>query len=207
MISHSHKCIFVHIPKCGGSSLEAVIWPGERTESDLWMGFIDRYHNKYQTGGLQHLHADQILADAGEVVFHSYFKFAFVRNPFDKAVSQFVYMRTRPDLRDFVGMNENDSFSQYLDLISTRTHVQWEPQSNFLFDANGTSLVDFVGRFEAFPADTRRVLDRLKLSQEIPHLNRGAHLDYATYYNEHDIARVERLYARDLVAFDYRFEY
>jgi hypothetical protein len=207
VISHSHKCIFVHIPKCGGSSLEAVIWPGERTESDLWMGFVDPYHNKYQTGGLQHLHADQILTEVGESVFRSYFKFAFVRNPFEKAVSQFGYMQTRPDLRDFVGMNENDSFSRYLDLISSRTHVQWEPQSNFLFDAKESCLVDFVGRFETFSADARSVLDRLNLPQEVPHLNRGEHRDYVTYYNERDVAVVEGLYARDLLAFDYRFEY
>jgi hypothetical protein len=205
VISHTHKCIFVHIPKCGGSSLEAMIWPGERTESDLWMGFIDPFHNKYQTGGLQHLHADQILAEVGETFFRSYFKFGFVRNPFDKAVSQFGYMRTRPDLRAFLGMNEDDSFSDYLNLIPSRNHVQWEPQTNFLFDSTGACLVDYIGRFETFPADSRVVLDRLDVAGEIPHLNRSEHRHYLTYYDEQDRAKIERLYARDLETFGYRF--
>ena len=60
MISDALRCIFVHIPKTGGSSIEDVLWPEERSPEDLWMGFVDDYHNKYQTGGLQHLLARQI---------------------------------------------------------------------------------------------------------------------------------------------------
>ena len=206
MISHVHKCIFVHIPKCGGTSLEAVIWPGERHASDLWMGFIDRYHNKYQTGGLQHLHADQIRAEVGEDCFKSYFKFAFIRNPFDKAVSQYSYMRVRPDLREFIGMHENDPFSRYLELLPTRLHVQWEPQVPFLFDRNGGCLVDFIGRYENLAQDAQTVLRRLRIDAELPHINRGTHDDYRTYYQQDDVAKVNLLYGSDLTTFSYELE-
>ena len=68
MLSHKYKCIFVHIPKCGGSSIENILWPDkeDRKESNLWMGFISKYHNKYQTGGLQHLQARQIIDPANK---------------------------------------------------------------------------------------------------------------------------------------------
>ena len=131
MISHRHKCIFVHIPKCGGTSLENVIWPEPRSPSDLWMGFISKFHNKYQTGGLQHLLAIQIREEVGSDIFNQYFKFTIVRNPWDKAVSQFFYMRQRPDLREYLEMKENDPFKTYLQLTGKKLHVQWEKQYKF----------------------------------------------------------------------------
>jgi hypothetical protein len=81
MISDTLNCIFVHIPKSGGTSIEDVLWPGARAESDLWMGSIDAYHNKYQTGGLQHLLARQIRQEVGVEKFSRCFRFSFVRNP------------------------------------------------------------------------------------------------------------------------------
>ena len=95
MISYEKRCIFIHIPKCGGTSIENIIWPDteQRTERNLWMGFVSKYHNKYQTGGLQHLLARQVLEEVGKDVFDSFYKFVIVRNPWDRIVSQFAYMQ------------------------------------------------------------------------------------------------------------------
>ena len=89
MISNKHKCIFIHIPKCGGASVEDVLFKPikERTTKDLWM-----FPSKYQTGGLQHLMASHIIEEVGEDIFKEYFKFSFVRNPWDKMVSQFNFL-------------------------------------------------------------------------------------------------------------------
>src|SRR3989337_2290464 len=106
MISHRHHCIFVHIPRCGGTSLEDVIWPEPRDEASLWMGFPSKYKNKYQTGGLQHFFATHICREVGDDMFKSYFKFSVIRNPWDRTVSQFSYMSQRLDLREYIGMRE-----------------------------------------------------------------------------------------------------
>ena len=129
MISHGHRCIFVHIPKTGGTSIEDVIWPDTRMEEHLWMGFVSKYRNKYQTGGLQHLLARQIRQEVGADIFDDYFKFAVVRNPWDRAVSQYSYTKIRTDLHDLIGMTEDTSFSEYLNRIAeSNEHVQWQPQ-------------------------------------------------------------------------------
>ena len=89
MISYTKKCIFVHIPKTGGGSIEKIIWPKDRKKYHLWKGFIKPHYNKYQTDGLQHLFATHIQQEVGDQVFNNFFKFSFIRNPYDKAVSQF----------------------------------------------------------------------------------------------------------------------
>ena len=83
MISHKHKVIFVHIPKCGGVSMEGVLFkPRQRRSKKYLFGSP----NKYQTGGLQHLMSSHIIEEVGEDIFNQYFKFSFVRNPWDKMV-------------------------------------------------------------------------------------------------------------------------
>jgi Sulfotransferase family len=207
MISHEHHCIFVHIPKTGGSSIEDVIWPGERTEADLWMGFVSRYHNKYQTGGLQHLLARQIRQEVGAEIFDSYFKFTFVRNPWDRAVSQFASMRDRPDLRELIGMTPNASFSEYLQLTERQPHIQWERQVEFLRDENLAPVVDFVGRFESLEHDAQTVFERLGIRRaRLPHRNRSRHRHYRKYFDDRSREWIRSLYREDVEAFGYEFD-
>ncbi len=215
MISYPYQCIFVHIPRTGGSSIERLLWPAkeDRNEKNLWMGFTDPYHNKYQTGGLQHLLASQIRREVGEETFRRFFKFAFVRNPWDKTVSQYLYMKRRKDLRAFIGMAEHDSFNHYLTLIAAKKHVQWEAQYRFIYSETGRQLVDFVGRFEHFRRDLQEVLERLGIRtrilgvpvKRIPHLNRSVRRPYREYYDCEARERVRDMYRRDIELFGYRF--
>ncbi len=209
MISHRHRCIFVHVPKAGGTSIENLIWPApaERSEADLWMGFVDRYHNRYQTGGLQHLLATQIRSEVGDQVFADYFKFAIVRNPWDRVISQFVYMRRREDLREFVGMRADDGLKTYLELISRTEHVQWMPQLCFTHDTHGLPLLDYVGRFERFDESVRHILDQLGIAaRPIPHAMKGSRGRYQDYYDAESRERVAAMYADDIRIFGYQFD-
>lgn len=206
MISHAHRCIFVHIPKTGGTSVEDVIWPGPRTTDDLWMGFVDRYHNKYQTGGLQHLLATQIRTEVGAEVFSSYYKFSIVRNPWDRAVSQFVFMDARDDLRDFIGMKKGAGLKKYAELIRKKRHVQWEPQVSFVQDANGESLLDYIGRYETFSDSVTHALRTTGINAAtIPHRKKGQRGPYEDYYDAESREMIRTMYAADIEAFGYRF--
>ena len=170
------------------------------------MGLVSKYHNKYQTGGLQHLLASQIREEVGSHTFDTYFKFTIVRNPWDKVVSQYAYMSRREDLRDFIGMSPNASFKQYMDLIRGKTHVQWQQQVSFISDSEGRRLVDYVGRFEAFRESVEHILTALGIPIcPIPHQMRGARDPYPEYYDDESREMVASMYATDIATFGYSF--
>lgn len=211
MISHKYRCIFVHIPKTGGTSIEDIIWPitpeGGRSEKDLWWGYIDEYHNKYQTGGLQHLLARHIRIEVGEDVFSRYFKFTIVRNPWDKAVSQFLHTRRLKKFRQFIGMKKRNGFKRYLELIRLKPHVQWEPQKKFLYADTGECLVDYIGRYEAFEDSVQHILAQIGCGEtNIPYAKRSRRDPYQEYYDEESREMVAEMYADDIAAFGYDYE-
>ena len=210
MISHDKKCIFIHIPKCGGTSIEDVIWPKDqgRSEKDLWMGFVTQFENKYQTGGLQHLLACQVREEVGCDVFSSYYKFAFVRNPWDRIVSQYAYMQQRPDLMDYLGMTSETEFKTYLELIRLKEHVQWMPQVRFLLDHDGSLLVDRIGRLEAFNEDCAKIFEAVGLSvNQLPgHANRSKRQVFTHYYSDREsIDMVADIFGEDIDFLGYEF--
>ena len=187
-----------------------MIWPQEqgRTEDDLWMGFVSRFENKYQTGGLQHLLAWQVREEVGSDIFNAYYKFAFVRNPWDRIVSQFAYIQQRPDLMDFLGMTSDTEFKAYLELIRRKEHVQWMPQVRFLLDQDGSMLVDHIGRLETFNEDCVKIFDALGVyTDRLPgHVNRSTRKPFSSYYSDcESIDMVAKLFAEDINFLGYKF--
>ncbi|WP_138935601.1 sulfotransferase family 2 domain-containing protein [Roseovarius arcticus] len=146
MISHRHKTIFVHVPKTAGQSIEQVF------VDDLGLSWDEREilnlrYNDDPTSGPQHLghlYADEYVRN-GHIDQHrwdSYFKFAIVRNPYDRILSEFRYrsFRKTGPLFWFLRKQYRDD---YFDIAR---HVV--PQSRYLFDKNGTCLVNEIVKFE-----------------------------------------------------------
>ncbi len=212
MICYRRKCIFVHVPKTGGTSIENAIWGpdwSQRTTQQLWAGSIRPGFNKYQSGGLQHLLATQIRQEVGAGTFAACYRFSFVRNPWDKVVSQFHYLKTRPVLLKYMGLTRFSTFQKYLNILAgnhTR-HVQSFEQWRFITDQDGQCLVNFVGKFENLAADFRRVAATLGLpSQELPHdMKSVRRRHYHKYYNRKRRQQVADIYARDIELFEYDF--
>ena len=109
-ISHHLKAIFIHIPKNAGESIEkAMGMYGGLPAETLW----GRVENRFV---LQHLTATE-LQDSGLVtqeIWRQYFKFAVVRNPWSKAVSEYNwYLRYGPSV----------SFNEWLDSVEHRIKI------------------------------------------------------------------------------------
>lgn len=210
-ISHRHRAIFIHIPKTGGTSIEAVLgMHGERADVGLvpFPGQVpDR--ERFYGRGLQHLTGPRLREELGDdAVFAAYFKFSVVRNPWDRLVSTCAWAdRKWADGR----MLDRDEFEAFV----RRTHAAFTaaaprhphvvPQVEYVLDAAGRPIVDFLARFETLDRDWQVVRARLGIEADLPVRMRSVHRPYAEYYGPDTRAMVAEIYAGDIDAFGYRF--
>jgi len=205
MISHEYKCIFIHIPKCAGTSVDCLL------SGKSFMQWDEQ--NKIW---LQHATAKQIKEwYCSEEVFNNYFKFTIIRNPFERVVSSYSRLSPRRKIpmnkaafRDFVLMQ--GPFKKTLDKNKSgerySRHHQLIPACDFLFDDNNHLLVDFVVRYEQLEKDWEVVCKKIGLPKKNLHKNKGIHKHYSSYYDEHTKKVIEERYKRDISFFNYKFE-
>ena len=79
VVSHEYKCIFIHIPRTSGTSIEKTLFEKNTASRN------PNYWKKYK-----HFKASQVREHVGEDVWNSYFKFSMVRNPWDRVVSRYM---------------------------------------------------------------------------------------------------------------------
>ncbi|HEV2608013.1 MAG TPA: sulfotransferase family 2 domain-containing protein [Xanthomonadaceae bacterium] len=207
IISHTHRYIFFAIPKTGTHSIRRALRPHLR-ESDLeQVGlFVNKSFPWPEIAAFKHGHitAQQIRPVLGAEAFDSYFKFAIVRNPFDRFVSYCAFVaRTNGLFAD-----DPRGFMRFI-LSQPRPfdHILFRPQSDFVADANGRLMVDFIGRAEHLQADYDRICERIGVpSIELERVNESSHRDYREYFDEELVAMVSKLYRADLELFDYAFD-
>jgi len=172
MISHAHRCVFVHVPKTAGQSIEHVFLDLLGLSWRQRAPLLLRYNARPELGPprLAHLRAADYVrcGHLSESQFAGYFKFSFVRNPWDRAVSFYKY----------IGRPAECSFKRFA--LERLPNALWRsmywfvrPQAEFLYDEGGL-VVDFVGRFENLQSDFREVCSRLGLPESrLPVVNRS----------------------------------
>ena len=183
-VSHELRCLFVHVPRTGGTSIEKALGMGgdlEVEDEDRLFGRIRSEQNRARGFGsdiLQHLTLREMRSLASGARSRDYFSFAVVRNPWDRAVS--VYARLVAGgagvLAEQLGVADPSglSFADFLDLAEACPHPHLAPQVDFLTDEDGAVAVDLVARFEQLDAgfdEVRRRLSRPELS--LPHVKIG----------------------------------
>src|SRR5262245_43761076 len=117
-LSHSHRFIFIHIFKTAGTSIRAVLEPYTEQPQRRWWNRLRRRLG-YPVSSLSptlsaHARAvdvrDVLLAD----VFTTYYKFAFVRNPWDWQVSWYHYILQNTEHHEHAVVSRLGSFEEFL---------------------------------------------------------------------------------------------
>lgn len=191
-----YRCIFVHIPKTGGIAVARSLF--------------DAY-----PGG--HVSLQEFESVYSKAELATYFKFTFVRNPWDRLVSAYAFLKAG-------GFNEYDgrwarthlarygSFDVFVrEWINERniyklTH--FIPQSRFVCLEGRRLGVDFVGRFETIDEDFRHVRIRLGIDARLQRMNTtpGRRADYRSYYSDETARIVADVYSNDIELFGYDFD-
>jgi chondroitin 4-sulfotransferase 11 len=196
-IDHEKELAYLALPKTGSYSIHDYFGDTKNHPEPI----------------LHHMSAELMVAMYSQTV--DYFKFAFVRNPWDKFVSVYHdFTNTRG--REYSGhltthFSLLSEFKDFEDCCRNIKHSPWrhnvffKPQVSFLHFVVGS--VDFVGKFECLQEDFDRVCGIVGLPQKpLKHLNNGQyHHGYRKYYTAETAALVEELYAEDVREFGYEF--
>lgn len=186
------RAIFIHVPKAAGTSISQALF-GRRSRHLRWLDYYRANPRK----------------------FRSYFKFAFVRNPWDRLVSTFFFLKSgglNPLDRAWAEQNLAgfDNFETFVLGWLTKAHAQswvhFKPQYHWICDDHLTPRMDFVGRFEDIEDDFKVIAERLGCARHLEKGNRTEHLHYTAYYTPETMAMVAAVYATDIELFGYVFE-
>ena len=199
--SQQKRLLFIHVSRTGGTTLTDCL---RRSLGD----------SRSLLGQHDFLVAARPVLGAA---FDETFKFAFVRNPWDRFVSWYallgragkadpgpVHDPESPHWQGFDAFLESWSSKEVvIDGVVRRALSQWDQLS----DTDGTLLTDDLGRFETFAQDATRLLARLEIPcPELPQLNPAAHHHYQAYYTPFGRELVAQVFHNDIQQFGYQFD-
>jgi chondroitin 4-sulfotransferase 11 len=196
-IEYNNNIIYIHIPKAAGNALMKTLYGSPATGHDTLL----RYFKK----------------DSKQ--FNKSFKFAVVRNPFDRMVSSFFYLK-----QGGIGFFDIDFSNQYLIGLATfndfirkidndpvfrdkiMTWVHFVPQLDFLTLDGKDICVDKLIKLETIGLQLPALCRELGLPVvDMQHDNSSKRGSYKDYYSDETAAIVAKLYSNDLEQLKYEF--
>ncbi|MEO7654610.1 MAG: sulfotransferase family 2 domain-containing protein [Sphingomicrobium sp.] len=207
IVSALRRFIFVAIPKTGTHAVRHALREHMGPDDIEQVGlFVTKRFPIPELARFQHGHLSlqQLRPHLPPGDFESFFKFAFVRNPFDRFVSYCAFM-TRDDR-----MFERDPHLVMRHFLANPPwdHVLFQPQHGQLVNDEGQLLTDMIARFETMQQSFDAIAERIGIpTMTLKRVNSSSHADYRTYFNQELRDGVAQLYARDLELFGYHFDH
>lgn len=221
MISHKYRCIFIHIPKCAGTSIEHALGHfsghegragqdhrsirmiqmpppsvGNLLQLENFKDFLRRIREMRRT---QANPANSILPSV--VQYQTYFKFTIVRNPIDRAYSWYRNALRDPIHQKNYGIDPSISFDLFMKQYAGKGFLR--PQTYWLKDYTGSIPMDFLGKFETLSQDYIYICEKLGIGNpNLPHKIEGQSTK-EKQIDDKTIEFINRFYAEDFDTLGY----
>jgi hypothetical protein len=209
LINHQHKFIFIHVYKVAGTSvlnaLENESYPDYVPHA--YRPALTRFLRKFKLSPSfpMHMHskARDVKAKLSPDIYDNYFKFAFVRNPWDWQVSLYEYGRQYKNHPQRQLMQSFRNFDEYLDWRVTEEKTL---QKEFITDEAGNVIVDYIGRFEQLEQDFTTACSKVGLEVTLPKFNKTkSRKSYTDYYSDRTQKLIYDHFREDIDFFGYSF--
>lgn len=214
MLSRHHKAIFVHIPKTGGQSVAQVFLDDLGLSWDERGSLLMRRGEAGQPERLAHLYAREYvrMGFVAQPEFDAFTKFAVVRHPYARMVSEYIYRMGAADwlaqyIRPWQGRRFDRFLGQEFDDAMSDAARHFAPQVDYVMDFEGRLLVDHLvdqaemaaGLAPVFEAVFSRevALPRRNVKREAPGFT-------AEVLSQHQKDLIWRRYRDDFEAFGFR---
>jgi hypothetical protein len=214
IVSRGRKYIFVHIPKTGGTAMTLAL-EDRAMKDDILIGDTPKAQKRrkrlkgVKVAGKLWKHST--LADIDGLVsadeLDDMFVFTMVRNPWDRMVSYYHWLREQDFDHTAVLLARTLSFERFVMHPQTQGSVKASPYGHYLRDAGGRDRTGAAIRLENLADDLAPVEAHLgfKLG-DIPHVNASArHRDYRGYYTDETAEIVAEICQDDIARFGYAF--
>lgn len=214
IISEGRAYIFVHIPKTGGTSmalaLEARAMAGDILVGDTPKALRRRRRLKrLQPRGRLWKHST--LADIEGVLtpaqIAAMFTFTIVRNPWDRAVSYYHWLRAQSFRHPAVTLAQQADFATFLRDPQIVLSLHGAPARHYMTDATGVERASAYLRLEHIEEDMPLLSGHLGFTPNLPHVNRSERAnDYRQQYDDALAEHLAEVCAEDIARFDYHFD-
>ena len=179
-INHTHKFIFIHIPKNGGTSI--------RNSFD-----INGYDKRVVRKPYPHDTSTEIREYCGEEVWNTFYKFAVVRNPYDRLVSFYHFHKSNQYTEPYGRERAfKYNFKDWVINIAKQ-----EKRTEYAVQRSGGRIVgntqfsylsmqpNKIIRFENLQEDFNEVCSDIGIEPyELPHYNKSEHEPFESYYDD-----------------------
>ena len=179
MIIDKEKLIFIHIPKNAGTSITSY-FSTQRINQPRKHASIEEIKSGFPTE------------------YEAYKKFAIVRNPYDRMVSYFFYLKKNNNY--YVrGINFKE-WSNYLINIIKENINNSELKKTFTQD----SWVDNTVNILKFENLEKEMNNFLKEQIKLPKINTSNHQEFLKYYDEDSLNNIYNIFKEDFEKFNYK---